>query len=71
MQQANGEKNPAYSITTAGDSKEDVIVHFQVTPEDHDRAALKPAIAGSTEKTGKAPEHTSADAGCGSIRNLE
>ena len=71
MQQANGEKNPAYSITTAGDSKEDVIAQFQVNTEDHNSAALKPAIAGSTEKTGKAHEHTTADAGFGSIGNLE
>src|SRR5512139_2979524 len=63
MQQANGEKNPAYSITTAGDSKEDVIAQFQVNAEDHDSEALKPAIAGSAEKTGKTHEHTTADAG--------
>ena len=71
MQQANGEKNPAYSITTAGDGKADVIAHFQVNAEDHDSKALQPAIAGSTEKTGKAHEHTTADAGFGSISNLE
>jgi len=71
MQQANGEKNPAYSVTTAADSKADIIAHFQVNAGDHDSEALQPAIAGSTEKTGKAHEHTTADAGFGSIRNLE
>jgi hypothetical protein len=71
MQQANGEKNPAYSITTGGDSNADIIVHFQVNAADPDREALKPAIAGSTEKTGKAHEYTTADAGFGSIGNLE
>jgi transposase len=71
MQQANGEKNPAYSVTTAADSKADVVAHFQVNAEDHDSEALQPAIAGSTEKTGKAHDHTIADAGFGSIGNLE
>jgi transposase len=71
MQQANGEKNPAYSITTAADSKADIVAHFQVNAEDHDSEALQPAIAGSTEKTGKVHEYTTADAGFGSIRNLE
>jgi transposase len=71
MQQANGEKNPAYSVTTAADSKADIIAHFQVNTEDHDSEALQPAIAGSAEKTGKAHEHTTADAGFGSIKNLE
>ena len=71
MQQANGEKNPACSVTTAADSKADIVAHFQVNAADHDSDALKPAIAGSTEKTGKAHEHTTADAGFGSIRNLE
>jgi len=71
MQQANGEKNPAYSVTTAADCKADIVAHFQVNAEDHDSEALQPAIAGSTEKTGKAHEYTTADAGFGSIRNLE
>ena len=71
MQQANGEKNPAYSVTTAADSKADIVAHFQVNAEDHDSEALQPAIAGSTEKTGKAHDHTTADAGFGSIKNLE
>jgi len=71
MQQGNGEKNPAYSVTTAADSKADIVAHFQVNAEDHDSEALQPAIAGSTEKTGKAYNHTTTDAGFGSIRNLE
>lgn len=71
MQQANGEKNPAYSVTTAADSKADIVAHFQVNPADYDSEALTPAIAGSAEKTGKTHEHTTADAGFGSIRNLE
>jgi transposase len=71
MQQANGEKNPAYSVTTAADSKADIVAHFQVNAEDHDSKALRPAIAGSTEKTGKAHDHSLADAGFGSIGNLE
>jgi len=71
MQQANGEKNPAYSVTTAADSKADIVAHFQVNAEDHDSEALKPALSGSAEKTGKTHEHTTADAGFGSIKNLE
>jgi hypothetical protein len=70
IQQANGEKNPACSVTTAADSKADIVAHFQVNAEDHDSEALKPTIAGSTEKTGKAHEHTTAAAGFGSTGNL-
>jgi hypothetical protein len=70
MQQANGEKNPAYSVTTAADSKADIVAHFQVNADDHDSEDLNPTIAGSTEKTGKAHEHTTADAGFGSTGTL-
>lgn len=38
MGQANGEKNAAYSITTATDTKRDSITHFQVNPRDDDPA---------------------------------
>jgi hypothetical protein len=70
MQLANGEKNPACSVTTAADSKADIVAHFHVNAEDHDSDALQPALSGRVEKTGKAHEHTTADDGFGSTANL-
>ena len=56
MQQVNREQNPAYSITTATDTRGDVVTHFQVNVQDEDEAALMKAIEGSRERTGKRHE---------------
>lgn len=71
MQQANGEKNPAYSITTAADTGNDIVTHFQVNRADNDPAALTEAISGSRETTGERHEEIVADAGFASMENLE
>jgi len=71
MQQANREKNPAYSITTATDTGSDIITHFQVNAQDNDEAALMEAINGSQEKTGRKHEVVDADSGFASKDNYE
>jgi transposase len=71
MEQANGEKNPAYSITTATDTKSDIITHFQVNSQDDDAQALSRSIEGS--RANIAGRHTivEADSGFASVENLE
>ena len=71
MKQANGEKNPSYSITTTADTAHDIVTHFQVNAGDNDPAALGPAIEGSRETTGERHEEIVADAGFASMENLE
>lgn len=71
MEQRNGERNPAYSVTTTVDSKSDIVTHFQVNEQDNDSSALMPAIAGSEDKTGKRHEAVAADSAFGSYDNLE
>ena len=71
MQQANGEKNPSYSVTTTGDSRNDIITHFQINETDNDAKALIPAMEGSEKNTGGHHEVNVADAGFSSIENLE
>ena len=71
MQQANGEKNPSYSVTTTGDSRNDSITHFQINETDNDAKALIPAMEGSEKNTGGHHEVNVADAGFSSIENLE
>lgn len=44
MQQTNGERNPAYCITTTTDVGHDIITHFEVNAEDNDSAVLLEAI---------------------------
>jgi transposase len=71
MQQANGEKNPAYSITTTTDVANDIVTHIQVNEQDNDAAALGPAIEGSRQNTAEMHEEVEADAGFASMENYE
>jgi transposase len=71
MRQANGEKNPAYSITTTTDVANDIVTHLQVNEGDNDPAALGEAIEGSRQKTGEKHEEVEADAGFASMENYE
>jgi transposase len=71
MQQANGEKNPAFSITTTTDVAHDIVTHFQVNAEDNDPAALPEAIEGSRRITGERHGEVEADAGFASMENYE
>jgi transposase len=71
MEQANGEKNPAYSITTATDTRSDVITHFQVNSQDDDAEALRASIAGSRANATEDHRIVVADAGFGCVENLE
>ncbi len=69
MQQANGEKNPAFSITTTTDVGHDIVTHFQVNAEDNDAGALPEAIEGSCRSTGEKHQEVEADAGFASMEN--
>jgi hypothetical protein len=71
MEQANREKNPAYSVTTSTDTGGDIVTHFQVNPEDNDEAALKGAIEGSRENIGERHRIVDADSGFASKSNYE
>jgi hypothetical protein len=71
MQQANREQNPAYSVTTATDTANDIITHFQVNPQDDDGAALLGAIGGSEANTGSRHKVVDADSGFASKENYE
>jgi len=71
MQQANGETNSAFAITMATDSANDFIVHVEVQDTPSDVEALMPAVEGSREMTGERHRVVNADAGFGSIENLE
>jgi len=71
MQQANGEKNPAFSITTTTDVAHDIVTHFQVNAGDNDAAALPEAIEGSRRTVGEEHGEVEADAGFASMENYE
>jgi transposase len=71
MKQANGERNPAFSITTTTDVSHDIVTHFQVNAEDNDVAALTEAIEGSRLSTGEKHREVEADAGFASMENYE
>lgn len=71
MQQPNREQNPAYSVTTATDTANDIITHFQVNPQDDDGAALFGAIEGSEANTGSRHKVVDADSGFASKDNYE
>ena len=71
MQQANGEINPAYSVTTTVDAGSDFITHVQVNEGNNDAAALLEAVAGSEHETGSSHTTVAADAGFASMDNYE
>jgi transposase len=71
LQQANGEINSAYSITTAVDSGHDFITHFQVNDGCNDAKALMETIEGSEDQTDSAHAVVVADSGFFSMDNLE
>jgi hypothetical protein len=71
MQQANGEKNPAYSITTTTDVGHDILTHIQVNAQDNDAAALGEAIKAIRLNTEEKHEEVEAHAGFASMENYE
>ena len=71
MEQANGERNPAYSVTTSTDVDGDIITHFQVNEKDNDSGALLGAIEGSRESSGERHAEVEADSGFASKENYE
>jgi transposase len=71
LQQANGEINPAYSVTTAVDGENDFITHIQVNDGNNDARALLEAAEGSEKKTGVRHKTVAADAGFASMENYE
>jgi transposase len=71
MQQANGEINSGYSVTTTVDGGSDFITHLRVNDGDSDAAALLGALEGSEEKTGQRHRTVVADARFASMDNYE
>ena len=71
MQQRNGEKNPSYSITTATDTKNDILTAIQINESDNDVEALIPAMEKSEENTGESHTTYCADPAFSSMENLE
>lgn len=71
MQQRNGERNPAYSVTTTQDAKNDIMTNIEVNEEDNDAEALLAAIDGSEQRSGKRHTVVVADPAFSSIDNLE
>lgn len=71
LQQANGEINSAYSITTTVDAGNDFITHIQVNDGNNDAEALLEAALGSEENTGARHATIAADAGFASMGNYE
>jgi transposase len=71
IQQANGEINPGYSVTTTVDGKNDFITHVQVNDGNNDAVALLKATTGSEETTGARHKTVVADAGFASMDNYE
>jgi len=69
MEQANGERNPAYSVTTSTDTAHDIVTHFQVNGQDNDAEALRRAVEGSRETTRASHKVVEADAGFASRDN--
>jgi transposase len=71
VQQANGETNAGYAITSAADTGKDIATYGQVNEENNDPKALLPVIAGSKENCKKEHAIVDADSGFSSIDNLE
>jgi transposase len=71
MEQANGERNPAYSVTTSSDVGGDIITHFQVNEKDNDSGALLEVVEGSRESSGERHAEVEADSGFASKENYE
>lgn len=71
MQQRNGEKNPAYSVTTTTDTRTDIITNIQINEKDNDVEALLPAIEGSIAICDTEHAVIVADPAFSSIDNLE
>lgn len=71
MQQANGEINPSYHITTAVDAQSDIMTYFKINEEDNDNKALLPVIEGSEKNCEQKHDKIVADPGFSSFGNLE
>lgn len=71
VQQANGETNSGYAITTTVDSGCQLITGFQINDEVNDAAILLPAIEESEKNSGDTHETVVADSGFSSLENLE
>ena len=71
MEQANGERNPAYSVTTTTDVGADIITHFQVNEKDNDSEALLGAVEGSRQSSEERHAEVEADSGFASKENYE
>ena len=70
VQQANGETNSGYCITTATDTNDDFLTGFELN-DNNDAAILTEIIETSKENTAAQHEVALADSGFSSIENLE
>ena len=71
MQQANREQNPVYSVSSATNTANDIISHFQVHTRNDNEAALMDDIQGRRDKPGTAHKPVDADSGFASKDNYE
>jgi transposase len=71
LQQANGEINSGFSVTTSDDTGNDFITGFQLNEECNDAKALTEIMAVSEENTRRTHEVITADSGFSSMNNLE
>jgi transposase len=70
VQQANGETNSGYCITTSTDTSDDFITGFELN-DNNDTAILTEMIETSKDNTAEEHEVVLADSGFSSIENLE
>ena len=71
VQQANGEINSGYAVTTAVDSGSQIITGFEINDEVNDAEILVPVIKESEKNIGKSHDTVVADSGFSSFKNLE
>lgn len=71
VQQANGEINSGYAITTTVDSGNQIITGFKINERVNDAEMLVPAIEESERNSGGRHKTVVADSGFSSIENLE
>lgn len=70
VQQANGERNAGYAITSTTDSKNDFITGFEINENNNDSEMLLPVLETSKDNCGGEHEVVVADSGFSSINNL-
>jgi transposase len=70
VEQANGETNAGYAITSTTDSKNDFITGFEINEKNNDSGMLLPVLETSKDNCGGKHEVVVTDSGFSSIDNL-